>query len=332
MSQNTFSVGAALNRGWAAFSSQMGLLIGGGVLFMLINIVGGMVPYVGMIYSLVLSPVIVGGWMTLVMNVVSGRQAAVGDLFSGFNRFGQWLGAYWLWIGIAFLAALPAGIVAGIGIGIGAAVGEGDAQTAIFIFTGLFAIVIFLVAIIEVSLIWGLNQYIIADYWNEGGIIIAFKKSAAITKGYRGTLFLGFLLTSLIAMAGVLACFIGTIFTIPLATCMFAAMYKQLREIYEPQPAAVAAGPVAFGAGPAAFVPLAQPAPSEAKNWFFGVGGKSFGPYTASELADLYKSGNFGAQDYVYCEGQTQGWVSPAQVAFLSAGQASADEGPINLA
>ena len=224
MLERSFSVGESFSRAWTAFSAKMGVVIGGIFIFMLISIFGGIIPILGVIYNIVIAPVVIGGAYILVMNAVNRRQVEVGNIFDGFRNFGTWLGVHWLLFAITFAAAIPGGIIAVIGAAVG-----GDGGEVLMV----VGIILGVIGAFEVTLIWGLCFWVIADNWHEGSIITALKKSAMITRGNRGRLFLSYLLGGLLGLAGILALGVGVIFTAPLAWCFLGSVYKELREIYE---------------------------------------------------------------------------------------------------
>lgn len=347
MSERTFSVGGTVSRGWTAFAQQPGIMIGGSLLYFAISFVGGMIPFVSIVFNIVLLPVIMGGYTILVINVVSGRRAEIGDLFAGFNKFGQWLGTYWLLALVMFIAMIPAGVLAVIGLGVFSATGGTDAGDVILAVTISFAVLVFMACMIAVGLIWGLVYWIVADDWNDDSVIAAFKKSAAITRGHRGTLFLVFLVAGLISMAGFLVLFVGAIVTVPLAACILAAAYKELKEIYAPETAYAAGQAFAQPGDVERPVSLTQvgvvippdagtSAPQmvhtgDAERWHYAKGGKSFGPYKQDDLTRFYREGRFGPDDYVFCVGGMQEWIRAGDVWFLSK-PAPNEDGPIDLA
>ena len=148
-----FTVGGVFGKGWEAFTSRMGVLIGTFVIWMLITFVGGIIPFVGSIFGIIIAPVLFGGIIILVTHVLDKQEAAVGDLFKGFESFGEWLGVYWLTMLIVMVPVVVAGIIAGIGIGIGAAF-ETDAIIAIAI--GV-AVLLAMAGGMVVMTIWGMS-------------------------------------------------------------------------------------------------------------------------------------------------------------------------------
>lgn len=51
--------------------------------------------------------------------------------------------------------------------------------------------------------------------------------------------------------------------------------------------------------------------------WYFAKAGKSHGPMTEHELCKEYESGTFGANDFVFGKGKTEGWVKASTVPGL---------------
>ena len=56
--------------------------------------------------------------------------------------------------------------------------------------------------------------------------------------------------------------------------------------------------------------------PDEGK-WYFAKGGTAYGPLTLQTLCGQYATGAFATTDYVYCKGQTDGWVKASSIPGL---------------
>ena len=48
---------------------------------------------------------------------------------------------------------------------------------------------------------------------------------------------------------------------------------------------------------------------AEEKKWYYAKDGKPHGPMGEHELCREYEAGSFTREDYVYCKGETDGWV-----------------------
>ena len=100
-------LGGCISRGWGLVKTNGGLLIGGVLVYGLIQMAFGMfqkIPHIGAIFSIanfVMSGAFVGGLLYLFLRVIRGEPASLGDLFAGFRRsFGQ------LFLGVLVLGLL----------------------------------------------------------------------------------------------------------------------------------------------------------------------------------------------------------------------------------
>jgi len=103
-------LGGCIARGWELVKTNAGLLIGGVLVYGLIQMAFGMfgkIPFIGAIFSIanfVVSGALMGGLFYLFLRVLRGEPASLGDLFAGFRRsFGQ-----------LFLGVLVVGILIGL--------------------------------------------------------------------------------------------------------------------------------------------------------------------------------------------------------------------------
>ena len=103
-------ISGCVANGWNLFKNNLGLLLGGMLVYVLIEAVFvglGMIPFVGPLFSIlnifVIGP-LVGGLFYLFLQVLRGRPATVGDVFAGFRlRYLQ-----------LFLGQLVSGLLAGL--------------------------------------------------------------------------------------------------------------------------------------------------------------------------------------------------------------------------
>ena len=70
---------------WALFMKNAGMWVVLGLLFCVILLVLGMVPFLGSIATSLLLPAFMGGWMITARKVEGGGIVEVGDLFAGFK-------------------------------------------------------------------------------------------------------------------------------------------------------------------------------------------------------------------------------------------------------
>ncbi|UCC67163.1 MAG: DUF4339 domain-containing protein [Armatimonadota bacterium] len=259
MQARSISAGRALSVGFDAFKRYPGLLIGVSVLYFVLAAVGQNIPIVGFLYGILVQPPIVGGLVIFVLNVINDRNPTVGDLFAGFQRFGTWMGAYWLLTAISLACFVPGLIL----VGIGAVLSRSGEDEMALILAIVLGAVVSLVIVIAVTLRWMFVYYSVAE---GRGTMDAFKRSAQITEGVRPQLLWAGIVLGLFSIAGVIALGVGIIVTFPIAMCAFASIYRDLEAAAGPAPGAIPPyGPSPTETptpGPAPATPWAEPTPT----------------------------------------------------------------------
>ena len=141
------------------------------VMFLIVGIIGA-IPYAGGCIVAIIGTTIYVGIYRAILGLFAGRKPSVEMMFSGFDRFGQ-----------AFLAGLVIGILVLIGC------------------------VFLIVPGIILAIMWMFTTLVIAeteqDFWT------AMQTSAALTEGYRWSLFCLCLACLVITILGFLACCVG---------------------------------------------------------------------------------------------------------------------------
>lgn len=219
---NQLSIGECVSDGWNGLKQNAGAAIGGFVVFFIIEFVAGLIPVVNIIFVLLVTPALAGGLVILSLNLARNSSPEVGDIFKGFQKYGNFLGAYWLLVLISLLCCIPAFI----GFGIDAA--RGSDPSGFTIVLGLVSAVIMIVVMLRLCMVF----YLIAE---GSGVTEAFSKSTKITEGYRGTIFLLGIVNSLIIIAGLLVLGVGYFVAAPIAVIAFASAYIKLEGFALPQ-------------------------------------------------------------------------------------------------
>jgi uncharacterized membrane protein len=248
MQAKSVSVGRAFSLGFDAFKRHPGVMIGVSILYLVLNAVGQNIPILGSLFAILVAPPIVGGLAIFVLNVINDRNPTVGDLFAGFQRYGTWMGVYWLFAAISLACFIPGLIL----VGIGALLGRSGGDEALIIAIVLGAL-ISLVILIAVTLRWMFVYYSAAE---GRGTMDAFKRSAQITEGVRPQLLWAYIVVGLFSISGVIALGVGIIVTFPIAMCAFASIYRDLEAATGPAPGAIPP----YGPSPAE-TPTPGPAP-----------------------------------------------------------------------
>ena len=237
-----FTFDSVLSRSWALFQSRMGLCVGVYILsafvsFALqfgIGLVGGAVqnaagdPNVASVVSLVISllALLMGIWLTLgqtlaYLRVARTLPASFRDLFAGGPYLGTMVLASiligLLMGGISFLGAAP-------GLVMMAAMGAKEPTALVILGVGLFCAVLFMLVY------WVYLSQIVFVILDKPGIgaMGALKESIRLTKGKFWRISFVYLVGALINLLGLLALFIGLLFTVPFTVLVIAVMYTAL--------------------------------------------------------------------------------------------------------
>ena len=202
-STRTLRVGDAISYGWNAFKRWPGMLILVVVIVWAISfaistvgaIVGGDQIAIRLVFNLVgwvVSAMLTLGMYRVALMVTHGQEPDVGQLFV-LEGVGRYLVASFLF-GLGMMIGLVLLIVPGI----------------------IFAVT------------FGFYGVAIAD--TDVGIVDSFKRSAELTKGQRGTVFLLGLAFFGIGLLGLLACFVGSLVSGPVTLVATAFAYRTLAQ------------------------------------------------------------------------------------------------------
>lgn len=199
-----FTVGDAIGVGWTLAMRHLGLLV-------LVTLVAGALTAVpeligdSAVWSIVgvlVSMVVTLGYVKIVLNIVDEKPAAMGDLFSCIHLVPQY-----------FVATIVYVVVVGVG----------------------------LILLVVPGIIWAIKFFFydfpIVD--EETGPFTGLSRSAAVTQGAKGRLFLLFLALLGINILGLLALVVGLLVSIPITGITLAHVYRRLSQA-ESQPAAAA--------------------------------------------------------------------------------------------
>jgi len=224
MPDKIVSLSSSFKQGWEAFKANPGPAILGTLVYSLIVGVGQNIPVFGLLFVLLAAAPLAGGFALLQLNLVNRKNPQVGDIFQGFNKYGQFMGAYWLLMAVFVASAIPALLC----ISLGAFLENTASNTvsALIVSAGVLAsIVIYICLLFK----WIFAMIIIADDWHEGSVITAFKKSNLLTEGRRVQLFWIFAVLSLFIFAGAFALLVGVLITAPIAGCAIVSIYNDLK-------------------------------------------------------------------------------------------------------
>jgi uncharacterized membrane protein len=204
-----FDIGTAIRDGLRLAKDNFGLWLGGTFVFGIV----GMIAAVTVIGLFVALPVLFWGYIRFCLNIFDGK-AAIGDIFSGFSRFGAVLGPMLvLFILYSLLGVLSQSVqIAGDVLGSSLLSGLGGLVNLVFTFAVL------------VRLYFG-------GYYLVDKDISAFESMEASwsATGSIKVRMIGFsALSGLVAMSGILLLGIGVLFTSGVATMAWTSAYRQM--------------------------------------------------------------------------------------------------------
>jgi uncharacterized membrane protein len=227
-------LGGCISRGYQLLKDNFNLLFVTALVFFgiegLIAALGA-IPFVGPIFSLVnmvIAGPLVGGLFYVNLRAVRGESAEVGDIFAGFRKhFGQ------LFLGklvpglIAALCLIPV-IIAAVVLVVVPAVAQHnqppDWHKLLLLIPILF---VCLLPVIFLQTCWTFTLPLIIDKGMDFGA--AMKASWKMVRKHWWQVFGLMLLIGLVNIAGLLACFVGLLFTMPIG---FAAMMIAYETIF----------------------------------------------------------------------------------------------------
>jgi uncharacterized membrane protein len=235
--RNTYTFGGLFEVAWAQWKKSwltllLAILVTGGVpfLFSLMTTLLAL-PFAdspltsGIIQGVMFVPqLVLQGWLTLGLLKISAR-VAMGEkpefteLFSCWNRIGAWFVQILV---LALVTTPPFLIIGGIVYGVSLASGTAAAITGVLLGIPL------VIAMIYASLGLAFANFELVMQ-PQVGAIGALYNSWNMSRGKRLDVFLVGITAAALYMAGIIACFVGALFSVGLASTLFACLYLALR-------------------------------------------------------------------------------------------------------
>ena len=211
---------ACIKGGWEMIKNQYWLFVGMTLVGIL---VGSAVPL-----GILLGPMMCGLYLSL-FKARRGEPIEFGTLFKGFDYFGPSLIATLLHIVPVIAIVIPAYFLFYISMFVSMAA-QGDepnpaALIGMMAMFGLFWIVV-LVVVVVISVAFTFAYPLIVDRKLQGFDAVKLSFKAALANFWR--LLAMMLLTSLMSVIGVLACYVGMFFVMPIGYAAIAKAYEQV--------------------------------------------------------------------------------------------------------
>lgn len=233
LAQNGYatSVGGALSRAWATYKSFFGLALGAMLVVMLISMVAGLLPIVGFLSGILVTPHLNAGAAWLFLKRARGEEVEFGDVFAGFSRCYGKLALLGL---IQFVVVIGLVVVFGIlmavlGVPLSESGPGNPPQMEPAAAMGLMVAVFFFMLVGIFLTARFLLSHIVAIDRAEGAVD-AYRMSWRITSGKFWTVFGLLLVMMLLGIAGTLALLIGLLFVMPLYPALIAQLYHDACE------------------------------------------------------------------------------------------------------
>ncbi len=222
------SIGECFSEGWERFKPYIWLALGIDIIYFVIVMIGGIIPIVGFLFSLLVAPVFQLGLYLFYLNVARNSNPRIEDLFAGFNRYGTIIGMNFLYMGVGLIGMLPS-IIYGFSTIMAIYNQEIDPQN----FPWSVFLVFFLNAIL---LIFGLVRYwmtyfVIMDDPRRG-LFDALQRSADITKYNSHNVILLAIASWFILLALCIALIIPALLFGPFVAVAFGRMYEKLKAMH----------------------------------------------------------------------------------------------------
>ena len=210
-----------IKAGYELIRSQYWLFVGISAVGM---IIASLVPL-----GILMGPMMCGIYFTLFKHR-RGNRIEFGDLFKGFDYFGESLIAALLHMVPMFIVIIPTYIIFYISMfAMMAAQGGGEPDAGILLgFLGFWGIIwlVIIAALIALSVIFTFAYPLIID--RRLGGFDAVKLSAQAAKANFGGLLGMMLLTTLLTFAGVLLCYVGAFLVMPISFAAIAVAYENV--------------------------------------------------------------------------------------------------------
>jgi uncharacterized membrane protein len=212
-----------LKTGWELFKRYPGGFIGFTLLYFLIQIALGIIPYVGDLASLAVFMPLMMGTFIVSAKLLQGRSPQFGDFFLGFRFFFPLLLTVLVGWLLIFLTPFVVGLLA---VNFVHLVGRAFLKT--FVARLLIVIGALLMAIPAV--------YLAVSYCFAASLVVdrrlAFWPALELSRGTVNPIWFGmfgfFLLLELVNLLGVIALFVGLLVSLPVSCCALTAAYADI--------------------------------------------------------------------------------------------------------
>jgi uncharacterized membrane protein len=226
-----FDFGKYFNTGWNAMKEDVGQYI----LFTFVAILILLVSIITIVGPVLIALPLFSGYMTYGRKVLRNEPRDFNDFFGGFKSFGPLVGFTFLMLLGYSVVALPLLLFAGFDAGWFEAIASDPESAADIVLTGMLPVqlAVTLVSIVVQTLLFFAIPLIVIG---KLGSISAIGWSFKIAGKNFWWILLYIFVVGFIQQGGMLACYIGLLFTVPLAQCLQLGAYADIVGLGEKNP------------------------------------------------------------------------------------------------
>jgi uncharacterized membrane protein len=212
---------------WEIFKPIVGVSIGVTVVYMVIEAVGGMIPFVSVLFSLLVAPALAAGLAAFALTAARGARPDFELLFSGFRRWGASVGVMLL-MWLAMLGMMLPMIIAIVALGVATSFSRVNTPSAFAL-----AVIIPLGVVTFCAVMWWATRMQFAFFavmdTDALGATGALRRSWELTRGSVWRLIGLSALSALVMLVGLLALCVGIFVAAPVVYFALALAYDHLR-------------------------------------------------------------------------------------------------------
>lgn len=207
-----FDFGSYISEGFAIVNKNIGGFIGYTFIYLATTMVLGLIPGIGSIANLLISPPLTAGFYIVANKIRNGEEHQFGDFFKGFDFFGPLVGASLLTFLIILVIIIPVGVIAFLSFDM-MAVGIDDDMPV----GAILVILLALIPILYLSVAYTWASMLIIFYNYSAWEAMEMSRKLITKKWFSVFIFL--LITALISAAGLLLVGVGFLYTLPVFMC-----------------------------------------------------------------------------------------------------------------
>ncbi len=213
-------LGKYINEGIEIFKKNIGNFAGYTAVFFGIIMVSAIIPFIGSIAALILTPSLTVGFFLVAHKLQRNEGTQFSDFFKGFDYIGQLLLWYLVMILILGLMMLP--FIAGVMVSVFSAVGSDPSDIPAYV----WGLTIFFIPVIYFSIAWRWAPMFIVFYGMNFWEAMETSRKLITKKWWM--MFLLAIVIGILGSIGYVALLVGFLFTYPMAMCIDYAAFANV--------------------------------------------------------------------------------------------------------